>query len=152
MKQEHYEIFKENLEFFFCGNTSAIDFAMHFIKMVDVWDDIIDKDSPTNDDINRAFIIALTDFDENVFYASFREELKPIILSIILRWLDANKLEEKKEHLEKAYMLRAGLYDLFAHIAYLIGGFDWYGQIGEQIRKLYGENYKDYEEEICQIQ
>lgn len=152
MNSEHYKAFEENLDYFFQGNKEAVKLAMMLIEVADTWDDIVDGDCPSYDKINRAFIISLIDIQNNGFYAIYQHELRPVILSTILKWLDANKLESKKEHLEKAYMLRAGLYDLFAHIAYIIGGQEWYNQVGTDIRKLYGESFKDYEDEICQIQ
>ena len=152
MKQVHYESFRSSLLVFFKNNHDAVNLAMMLIEVADVWDDVVDGDSPTEERVNKAFRMALIDINDNPFYAAFQRDLRPIILSTILKWLDANKLEKNKEHLEKAYMLRAGLYDLFAHIAYIIGGHDWYDQVGVSIRKLYGENFADYKVEICQIQ
>jgi hypothetical protein len=153
MNKEHYDSFKKSLNYFFMANNDAVNLAMMLIEVCDTWDDIIDGDNPSADRVNKAFRMCLIDVNNNQFYASYQYELRPVIMSVILKWLDANELEKNKEHLEKAYMLRAGLYDLFAHIAYIIGGQDWYNQVGVDIRKLYGEEFNKYEDEIkCLIQ
>lgn len=153
MKQEHYDSFAKNLGSFFDGNQSAVELCMMLIKVADVWDDIVDGDKPSYDDVNKAFMICLFSLDENQFYQVHKASLKPIILSITLKWMDANTLESKGEDLEKCYMLRAGLYDLFAHCAFLISGYDYYQKIGPIIRKFYGETYEEFKESLeCQIQ
>ena len=153
MKKEHFDSFREHFDLFFKGDLEAVDMVMMLIEISNTWDDIVDGDKPSELEINKAFTMCLIHLPNNGFYIDNQYELRPIILSTILKWTDANKLERNKEHLHKAYMLRAGLYDIIAHVAFLIGGEDWYNEVGVSIRKLYGEDFKIYEEEmLCQIQ
>ena len=55
---------------------------------------------------------------------------------------------EEKPDLEKTYMLRAGLYDMFSLIAYHLFGDTWAKEIGPDVRKLYGETLDDLRREF----
>ena len=153
MNNDHKGSFKNHISFFLKGNESAINFCVMIIDIIDTWDDLVDGDEVSQDDINNAFFLSLFELPKNQFYRQCESELRPVMINVFLRWNDANKMEAKGEHLEKCYMLRAGLYDLFAHCALLVGGLKWANEIGPSIRKLYGETLEDYLEEMkCQIQ
>ena len=74
------------------------------------------------------------------------------LLNVYLRWQDANSLESDKastdDDLAKAWMLRAGLYDLFLILAAKLYGLQWAKEVGPVVRRCYGETLADFIKEI----
>lgn len=67
------------------------------------------------------------------------------MMSAILQWETANILEtgDKKDR-DKAYMLRASLYQIIHYCAYLIGGLQWANEVGPDIWRFYEEDIDTY--------
>lgn len=135
----------------FQGNQDAVMFCMELLYVYHLWDDLIDGDKErTKDEINNAFMMILTDFRRNAFYRTFQHDLLPLITSSILQWTDANNIEDEGEEseLNKSYMLRANIIQIWGYCAYLIGGFEHYKQVGTMLQKLYEEDFQAYIEEF----
>ena len=47
-----------------------------------------------------------------------------------------------------AFMLRAGMLQIYNYCAYLIGGPQWAKEVGPDMRRLYTENFNDYVKEM----
>lgn len=144
------ENLKKNLEYCLKGDIWAVKLCIDLFEIAQVWDDLIDRDNNVNDDkINEAFIKALVELPSNPFYYEHIVELKTLVMNVILQWLDANVLE-KGSFRDKimAYMLRAGIYQVFNYCAYLVGGIEWAKKIGPDMRRLYGETLKDFLKEM----
>ena len=137
---------------FLKGDANAVRFCIDLVYILHLWDDLYDRDRErTKEDINAAFRIALVDMPGNPFYFSCIGELKTLIMNTILQWQDANKLETQPQSdhdLHMAYMLRAGLLQIFNYCAYLIGGPEWVEQVGPDMRRMYEENFFDYLQEM----
>lgn len=84
----------------------------------------------------------------NPFFQYHAKELLPIISNLILRWIGANKLEDNREQLEKAYMWRAAYYDLILEVVRLVHGFEAAANASDFVAKLYGETYQEYVREF----
>lgn len=132
-------------------NEQASTMCAHLYKIGQFWDDLIDRDKELTDgDIHSAMWAVLFDLNENPFFRKLMPELLPVIKNATIQWFAANKLEEKKEHIEKSYMLRAGFYNIVAHVVMLCNGakYDF-----SEVYKLYGEKLEDLKKEIeCQSQ
>lgn len=138
------------LDVFLQGNIDAVRFCKDLITLVDLWDDLVDKDKEkTNDEINDVFRIALINIPLNPFYQKFQGHLIPLIMNCILQWEDANKMEKSVELSDKhqAFMLKASAIQIISYCAFIIGGMDWSREIGIKIRKLYNENLEDFMKE-----
>jgi hypothetical protein len=63
------------------------------------------------------------------------------------QWSAANGMETHpiRGDREKAFMLRASLYQLFHACAVLCGGLDWAAQIGPEIYRFYGESLESFD-------
>ena len=143
-RQSFYNAFHR----FYKGNESAISLSMMLVDVSQVWDDIIDGDTVSNDDVNRVFRYLIYDIPLNPVYRLI-PSMPDHLLNIYLKWRDATAMEaEEKPDLEKTYMLRAGLYDIFSLIAYHLCGDEWARQIGPEVRKLYGETLDDLKGEL----
>jgi len=124
----------------------AAKLCLELLYLANFYDDVYDGDKPK--DVYKALIIDMVSIRRNPFFLRFQGELTTLITSMTLQWIAANKLEENKEHLEKAYMLRAGIYQVIAYCAFLSGGLDHYLECGDEIYKLYGETFENYSEEL----
>ena len=148
---EHLPTFKENLNYWLRGNSNAIVFCLDMIKAIHLWDDLIDKDNELKDEeINDVFTFLMVDMPMNPFYAVNHREIAPMMNTIILKWHTANVFEKEKEvnDVDKAYMLRAELYQLFVLCATLIGGREWGREMSIHIWRLYGESVKELKKEV----
>ena len=143
--------FKENLNYWLIGNSNAIVFCLDMIKAIHLWDDLIDKDNELKDEeINDVFTFLMVDMPMNPFYAVNQRDIAPMMQNIILKWHTANVFEKEKEvnDVDKAYMLRAELYQLFVLCATLVGGREWGREMSIHIWRLYGESVKELKKEV----
>jgi hypothetical protein len=148
---EQLPTFKENLNYWLIGNSNAIVFCLDMIKAIHLWDDLIDKDNELKDEeINDVFTFLMVDMPMNPFYAVNQRDIAPMMQNIILKWHTANVFEKEKEvnDVDKAYMLRAELYQLFVLCATLIGGREWGREMSIHIWRLYGESVKELKKEV----
>ena len=143
--------FKENLNYWLIGNSNAIVFCLDMIKAIHLWDDLIDKDNELKDEeINDVFTFLMVDMPMNPFYAVNQRDIAPMMNTIILKWHTANVFEKEKEvnDVDKAYMLRAELYQLFVLCATLIGGREWGRDMSVSIWRSYIESAKELKKEV----
>jgi hypothetical protein len=104
-----------------------------------LWDDLIDKDKVrTDEEINDCFTAMLGRVPRNPFFQRHVQDLAPLMMSAILQWKDANKLEANGDENERAmaYMLRNALLQVAAYCIYLKGGDELYSVAGEQFQRM----------------
>lgn len=132
------------------GDISAARMCFDYFIVAQYWDDLIDRDNELSDDeIHDAFYTSLVSIPNNPFYQKYQHKITPILEVTIYKWLQSNKYENDCKELNKAYMLRAGLYDLFSLAYITIHGLSG----GANIYDLYGETFDKYKKEIiCQTQ
>jgi len=148
---EQLPVFKENLDYWLIGNTQAVQFCLDMIKAIHLWDDLIDKDTKIEDeDINEVFTFLMVDMPMNPFYVLNQRDIAPMMNTIILKWHTANVFEKEKKvnDVDKAYVLRAELYQLFVLCATLIGGREWGRDMSVNIWRLYDESVNDLKKEV----
>jgi hypothetical protein len=148
---EQLPTFKENLNYWLIGNSNAIVFCLDMIKAIHLWDDLIDKDNELKDEeINDVFTFLMVDMPMNPFYAVNQRDIAPMMQNIILKWHTANVFEKEKEvnDVDKAYMLRAELYQLFVLCATLIGGRQWGRDMSVSIWRSYIESVDELKKEV----
>jgi hypothetical protein len=83
----------------------------------------------------------------NDFYRTNFGFLHPVLVMVWGQWSAANAMETFpiRGDREKAFMLRASLYQLFHACAVVCGGLDWAGQIGPEIYRFYGESLESFD-------
>jgi hypothetical protein len=127
----------------FLGNADAIELANLLYDLAQQWDDVIDEG-----DVSKAnSVLSFLAFRLNYlpFFAAHDYLLRPALLVSYLNWRDANVLEKGDEaDKEKAFMLRAGIYDVFSLMAWIIGGEIHSQTVGPSIRRAYSERLADY--------
>lgn len=140
----------------YIGDKNTISLSLDLWDVCQCWDDLIDKTEITNDEINSTFLKCLIHIPTNPI-AMAMPELPYHIYNVFLRWRDSDEIERSSptdDDLNKSYMLRAGVYDLFILIASKLYGDDHAKKISLTVRKHYGETLNNYKSEIlaCLIQ
>ena len=152
MTEQDIKAFNAFFDEIYQGNVEARELSMEILHLVHIWDDLYDRDKDvTNAQVNRAFFSALITLSKNELYQ--RCNLTEHMLGIIFRWKAANFLEENTQSdddLNKAYMLRAGIYDLFTIIAFYLHGDQWAEAIAPAVYRFYGEKLDDFKKEVAE--
>lgn len=149
MTDSHIAAFIALFERIYKGDKHTMSVALAIIKMLHTWDDLIDKDKPVTDaQVNMAFLDALTTIGGSPLWDS---EMAGHMRNVYLRWHSANCIEAEKlsdNHLAKAWMLRAGCYDLFVMLAVKQYGVQWGETVAPLVYDFYGETLKEFLEEM----
>lgn len=122
--------------------------------LLDFWvviqglDDWRDNDPVDAKEKERVIYLVMVEIPQNPFFQAHSHSLLPITSNLILRWIGANKLEDNREHLHKAYMWRAAYYDLILEVVRLVHGFEVAVNASDYIAKMYGETFEDYVKEF----
>lgn len=144
------EAFDVLFDHIYQGHTEAKRLSFMLLDVAHIWDDLVDRDKPVdNVQIDRAFLAALIHLPRHPLW--FPAGLDHHVLNVFLRWRDATYLEThtpSEDDLNKAYMLRAGLYDVFVIIAHFLYGDAWAREIGPMVRQFYGETLAAYRGEF----
>lgn len=148
ISDEHRKAFLFAFSEYYKGEQSAINLSIMLLEVVHVWDDFIDGDPVAPENIDRVFRYLIYDIPVNPVYKLI-PSLPDHMLNVYLRWRDATAMEkEKTPDLEKTYMLRAGIYDIFILIAHHLYGEEWSRDVGVKVRKMYGETLSSLKEEF----
>ena len=133
------------------GNEAATQFCEHFMYIIHLWDDLIDKDfNRSNEDINTAFKI-MFNLMENQFYRNYYQILHPVIGSAINAWIAANEMEREKlkNDLDVAYSLRCNVLNVIVMAAQCCGGASWADKVGVEIwRHGMRESLDEYKKDL----
>jgi hypothetical protein len=135
----------------FRGNEDAVRFATDLWVVTKVWDDLVDPMVESNtDDVNDTFRRLIYTIPTNPFYAANAHELAPVMHDMMLQWQIAIKMEsdQKDGDLHKAFMLRAGIYQLLVYIASLAVDPTWAAVVGPEIWRTYGVTLEEYVKEM----
>lgn len=151
MNNDHKSAFNDLFKVIYKDDEDAIRISLLLVEVADIWDDLVDRDKDVPSSlIDKAFVSAL--FELQRYPLWFNAGLQHHVLNVYLRWRDATAIETDSnatdDDLNKCYMLRAGLYDIFVVIAYHLFGDDYAREVGPVVRRFYGETLKDYKEEM----
>lgn len=124
------------MEFAYKGNQDAIALVLDLTRVADLWDNLIDLDTPIAEkDVHGGFWVALTGLPSNPFYLKHIAELQPIMRMGILNWWLANAMQKTPGRSQEiAHVLRYSIADICTYIAFLIGGHAWAVRVGPELR------------------
>jgi hypothetical protein len=97
------------------GHPAAASFCRDLLDVLDVWDDLVDRDKPVCDEqINHAFQTAIFRFAANPFYQQHQLSLLPIMNAAAINWEVATTLERggQVSDLNIAFILRSSYVDV----------------------------------------
>ncbi len=138
----------------FGGNQDALNMYRMFIDMIHVWDDLVDKDKEvTQDDINRAFMIALAYLPLNPFFRSIQNDVIPMCVTMIHAYQTANHFEKSKDNhgIEIAHGLRYAAGHIIAYAVVVCVGNEKAKDILPELWKdIVNERFDDYRNEVIQ--
>jgi len=127
---------------------AAQRWLIDFFWVIQGLDDWRDDDPVEPKQKEKVIYQVMVELPQNHFFQNNSHNLLPIVSILILKWIGANKLEDNREQLHKAYMWRAAYYDLILEVVRLVHGFDGAASAAEYVAKLYGETYEDYVKEF----
>lgn len=127
------------------NDRDAVAFILAVHKVVELWDDLIDKDKdPQDADINAGLYAAMVTLPRNPFYQRHFALLSPLVESAILDWWTANELETQGgDGLHTSYILRCSGLALTVMCARIIGGVEWASAVNNELRSL-GDTWAEY--------
>jgi hypothetical protein len=131
----------------------AVRFIIDFGDTCELFDDMIDRDKPIEDDhIVRVLFKVLTEIPLNPFFDHYKNQLIPIIVTGINAWLDSNTLENGSDNDKVfAYVLRDWYMEFVAYVVYLTRGRDYMRDISMDIRQFFThhETLEEYKEKMA---
>ena len=122
-------------------NDLAVLFLNDLWEIIQELDDIQDEGTCDCRNLTERIFVSML---QNPWFQANIQILAPVLTTQVYKWFAANNLEAEKKSLEKAYMLRAGYYDVVMYVASLHGRIE----NPEIIVELYGETYEEYSKEI----
>lgn len=132
----------------FKGDADAVQFASLLWSATQEWDDVKDEGQAPSDALMFWLSFGM---EVDPFYSRFAHLMRPCLMSSYLRWQASNVLDHEPDQVAKSYMLRAGIYDVWHMMAFIVGGHDWAVEIGPAIYREYGETVDELRKEMqCQ--
>ena len=125
------------------GDHEVVPLLVDLWDLMQIWDDAQDGDK---NDFAKGYEIAVIKLQNSHLYHQLG--LQQLVNLTYYKWFAANQFEENKEELNKAYMLRAGWYDIVLMVVHSVFGTDKAKELAPIIYKCYGEKFEDYKLEI----
>jgi hypothetical protein len=126
----------------------TVRWLLDFWSVIQGLDDWRDNDEVSPQEKEAVIYKVMFLLPNNPFFQYHSKELLPIVSNLVLRWIGANRLEDNREDLHKAYMWRAAYYDLILEVVRLVHGFEAAADASDFVAKLYGETFEDYVKEF----
>jgi hypothetical protein len=127
---------------------STVRWLLDFWSVIQGLDDWRDNDEVSPQEKEAVIYKVMFLLPNNPFFQYHSKELLPIVSNLVLRWIGANRLEDNREDLHKAYMWRAAYYDLILEVVRLVHGFEAAANASDFVARLYGETFEDYVKEF----
>jgi hypothetical protein len=126
----------------------ACDWLLDLWRVIQVFDDVRDGDPVDAPDLDTAVWKSLVSMPCNPFFRAHADALQSALASAVLKWGAANDVEEAGEPDERAYMWRAGYYDVVLLVVLLCHGPARARELASTVMLMYGEPYSDYRAEF----
>jgi hypothetical protein len=126
----------------------AVRFCADAWRVAHLWDDLIDGDLVTKEEVNAGMVSATTSMMSNPFVAAHLGQCCSMLALVNANWQTANEMESGKRDLGKAFILRAQLYNVPVLCAFLLGGQEWANHVSSVSWAAYGEKFADYKREV----
>ena len=124
--------------------------------LLDVWDltqvldDWVDGDPVSRQEQDQAIWLALVRFPAQPFLTAHQGVLTPVLASMVLKWKAADTVERLKlaDQLPKAYVWRAGFYDVVLQVVLIVHGPEVAMAAAHEVLGMYGETFTAYRAEF----
>lgn len=126
----------------------AIAWLQNLWDVIQVFDDVADKDPIDRADLDRAIFAALVQLPANPFFTTHSAALLPLVATMILKWKASDDAEREGQADEKSFVWRAGYYDVVLGVVLLCHGSDAAMKTAKLVMNIYGETFADYRKEF----
>lgn len=130
----------------FLGDEAAVHFAAQLWTAAQAWDDLEDEGKADHNGLCQWLAFGK---EYHPWFVAHASMMRPALLQMFLGWTAANVLDHEPEQIAKAYMLRAGIYQVFHLMAWICGGADHACDVGPDIYRHYGETLAELTEEFA---
>jgi len=143
----------DDFERFMLGNEFATSLCLSLYHVMHVWDDLIDKDKPLQDEaINQAFFYVMGEMPVNPFFRTHVDALSATLRTVMLSWIASTDLERGEDETGRdlAFGVRTSFVDFVMQCACLLGGYRHSQQVA---RECYAalcvvESLSEYKKEL----
>lgn len=126
-------------------DAEAIRVCLIVLDYVHLWDDLEDEGGVPSDQVNSVLYNALVELTCSPLWTP---RAAVIFSSVFTQWQTANYFEAIGEHLDKALILRAGVYSLLVEIGKEKYGLDWASEASVYLWSNYGETVESLTKEF----
>jgi hypothetical protein len=118
------------------GDENAVQTVIMLSTITEVWDDLIDGDPVSPDEVHGAFISAMVGLNCNPFYKAWEPLITGTVLAGINAWLDSIELERGETVAERmqAFYIRNYIFEMVNVCAFAIGGWKHMRKVSGEIR------------------
>jgi hypothetical protein len=142
------EWLRENLQKAFALPSPAIEWLVMLYDAIQVFDDVADGDPVDRQALDATIWNTLVGMNQNPFWIANSHNLAPVVATMILKWQASDQAERAGEADAKAFVWRAGYYDVVLMVIQLCHGVNSAKAMAKQVMQLYGETYEDYMKEF----
>jgi hypothetical protein len=126
----------------------AIEWLVMLFEATQVFDDVADGDPVDRQALDATIWNTLIGMNQNPFWIAHGHNLAPVVATMILKWQASDQAERAGEADAKAYVWRAGYYDVVLMVIQLCHGANSAKLMAKQVMQLYGETYEEYMKEF----
>lgn len=130
-------------------DANAAQFLMDVLTLCRTWDDGHDGDKVDPGRVDRSYMNLMHWIPNNPFYQAYAQQLHTMMIMMYIKWQVANEYERKNEGIEKAYMLRAGMYDIIHYVLFLTCGLEEAEKLGMKLWNMYCDTVDDLKAEVA---
>lgn len=142
MTSDHIKAFNNLFFHIYRGDVEAIKVSFKVLHFVHAWDDQFDEGKQLSDEV---LLSTLVDIGASPLWTA---DMGAHFKLVYLKWTVSNKFESNKIELEKSWMLRAAVYDIFVMLADKLYGTAYAKTIAPLVYQTYGETLQDFLQEI----
>lgn len=134
------------------GDQAAVDYLLDMGEIIEVWDDLIDKDKPLSDErINNTFYTLTIKLPQNPFYIAYHKQLGPYLEASYNSFLDSVELEKGSEQDKMfAYVLRFNSMEWVMAVIRITRGAETARKLSMEVRRFFSmyESFDEYVEKL----
>ena len=112
------------------------------------FDDLLDGDPVTRDDVMNTIYYCFSRQNLNPFYLRYISQLVPMQETIIVKWIGSDKAERAKNADARSFVWRASYYDLVVFVTCLCHGMEAATNASDYLLNMYGESLDEYLKEF----
>jgi hypothetical protein len=130
------------------GDIDAVATVVMLSTISETYDDLIDGDPVSPQQVHSTFIAATVGLQFNPFFKRWEQLIYGTVLAGLNAWLDSLELEKRDGEASRmhAFYLRNYLYELLNVCAFAVGGFDHMRAVSLEMRDFFThETYNQWE-------